>query len=236
MARGSIIKVKGKRGATYAIRFFGPDGKRHYKTIGPRKGDAERALRRIMNKVDRGEWRPVPDITFKELAGKWLELKRGQVRPKAFASYKAHVNRLIAAFGDFRLKNISSEAAECFIAGLTSQGLAPATNGRTLTILKSIFAKGSQWGYLTRNPAVYIKKPQIPKREMASLSPEAMKQLIAATEERHRPLIMTACYTGMRQSEILGLAWGDIDLQSGDGRSLSPRRRRRSGPSLSRRF
>jgi integrase len=215
MAAGSIIKVEGKRGATYAIRFYGPGGKRCYKTIGPRKGDAQRALRHIMSKVDAGEWRPVPDITFAELAGKWLELKSAAVRPKALASYRAHVDRLIAAFGPIKVKNILSEEAERFFAGLLGQGLAPATNGRTLTILKSIFEKGGQWGYLTHNPARYINKPQIPKREMAFLNPEEMKRLIAATDGRHRTLIMSACYTGMRQSEILGLTWGDIDWQSG---------------------
>jgi len=96
MAQGSFIKVNGKGGTTYAIRFCGQDGKRYYKTISPRKGDAERALRQSMNVVDHGEYRPVPDIMFKELAGKWLELKSAQVRPKAFSSYKAHVDRLIA--------------------------------------------------------------------------------------------------------------------------------------------
>ena len=214
MAQGSVIKVKGKGGTTYAIRFYGQDGKRNYKTIGPRRGDAERALRQIMGKVDRGEYRPVPDITFKELAGKWLDLKCGQVRPKAYASYKAHVNRLIAAFGDYKVKNILSEETESFFARLQSQGLAPATNGRTLTILKSIFEKGSQWGYLTQNPARYIKRPQVIFKEMAFLIPDEMKRLIAATDERHRTLIMVACYTGMRQSEVLGLKWGDIDWQS----------------------
>lgn len=49
---------------------------------------------------------------------------------------------------------------------------------------------------------------------MAFLGPDEMRRLIDATAERHRPLIMTACYTGMRQSEILGLKWEDIDWQS----------------------
>ncbi len=64
MAHGSIIKIKGKGGTTYAIRFYGPNGKRQYKTIGPRNGDAERALRQMLGQVDRGEYRPVLDITF----------------------------------------------------------------------------------------------------------------------------------------------------------------------------
>jgi len=139
----------------------------------------------------------------------------GIIKPSGREKGSRAVDRLIAAFGDVKVKHISNEEAERFIACLQKEGLAPATNGRTLTILKGIFEKGSQWGYLTQNPARYIKKPQVPKKEMAFLSPEEMKRLIAATDERHRTLIMTACYTGMRQSEVLGLAWGDIDWQSG---------------------
>ena len=34
---------------------------------------------------------------------------------------------------------------------------------------------------------------------------------IAATDKKHKALIVTACYTGMRQSALLGLKWGDVD-------------------------
>ena len=49
---------------------------------------------------------------------------------------------------------------------------------------------------------------------MDFLSPEEMAALMKTTEEENRCLIMCACLTGMRQGEILGLEWGDIDFDS----------------------
>ena len=215
MARGSVIKVGGTDGVTYAIRFYDQNGKRRYKTIGQRKGDAERALRQVLGKVDRGEFRAIPDISFKELAHKWLELHRNQVRPKAFASYRAHIERLIKVFGVAKVKNISSEDIEKFSAQLQGENLAAATTGRTITLLKSIFEKGIQWGYLSINPARHIKKPKAQKKEMEFLNPDEIRLVLKHTDKRYQALIMTACYTGMRQSELLGLQWGDVDFESG---------------------
>lgn len=212
MAKGSIVK---RKSGNYAIVYY-IDGKQRWKNISKIKKEAERALRAIMGEIDRGEYREVPNITFSELAKKWLDLKQGQVRPKTFASYKPHAERLNSAFGQHRVKNISQEIVESFAAKLGErEDIAPATVSRCLTIASSIFRKGIQWGYLTRNPAEFVKKPKVPKPEMDFLMPEEIKKLIEATDERYRTLIMFACLTGCRQSEILGLRWSDVDFESG---------------------
>lgn len=216
MAQGSIIKRQGKSGVTYAIRFRDQTGKRHYKVIGPRKGDAKRALAQVMTQVNKGEWRSLPDISFTELAGKWLGLKKTQVRPKTYQVYEQYLKlRLIPYFGRHRLKGITQEAVEKFAAHLSGdERLAPDTAGKTITILKSVLFKGVQWGYLSQNPAQHVKKPKVPKYKMDFLVPEEIKILIDATDSSYRCLIMTACLTGARLGEILGLKWGDIDFES----------------------
>jgi len=75
--------------------------------------------------------------------------------------------------------------------------------------------KAVQWGYISTNPAAYVKKPRVEKAEVEYLEPEEIKRLIEAADERHKALIMFACLTGARQSEILGLRWCDIDLEEG---------------------
>lgn len=53
--QGSIIEIDGKKGKKYAIRYSGNLGKRHYKTIGPNKEEAELALRRAQAQVERAK-------------------------------------------------------------------------------------------------------------------------------------------------------------------------------------
>ena len=44
---------------------------------------------------------------------------------------------------------------------------------------------------------------------------EELRAIIAATPDRHRPLILTALLAGLRASELRGLLWEDVDLKHG---------------------
>jgi integrase len=46
------------------------------------------------------------------------------------------------------------------------------------------------------------------------LTPDEVRKLVAATDDHYRLLVQTAVFTGMRQGELLGLHWGDIDWSS----------------------
>jgi integrase len=41
---------------------------------------------------------------------------------------------------------------------------------------------------------------------------EEVKAIVAALEERWRPLLLTAIFTGLRASELRGLRWSDVDF------------------------
>ena len=80
--QGSVIKIEGKTGTKWAIRFIDQEETRRYKTIGKRKIDAQKALADIMNQVNNGDYRELPEITLREFSNKWLNTKAAIVRPK----------------------------------------------------------------------------------------------------------------------------------------------------------
>jgi integrase len=80
---------------------------------------------------------------------------------------------------------------------------------------KAILERGVDWGYMAKNPAKQVKKPKIVKPELKFLTKVEMDDLIITTPEEHRALIATACYTGMRLGELLGLLWDDVDFSTG---------------------
>ncbi len=211
----AVIKRQRKKGAVYCV-VYQHQGKQIWETFALRR-DALLRKAEVDHKKGRGDFVRQPDITFGELAEKWISAKEGQVRPKVYATYEPHVEKLIAAdagrrkLGDYRVKDLGREMVERLAAEIT-KGVAPATASRRLTILRSIFQKGIEWDYLSRNPAEFVKRPRCEKANIDFLEPDEIRRLIAATDGRHRCLMMFACFTGCRQSEILGLRWQDVDL------------------------
>ena len=71
-------------------------------------------------------------------------------------------------------------------------------------------------GLIPRNVTEAVKVPRPVKKEMEPLSPmQARTLLVAARGERLEALYALAVTTGMRQGEILGLKWEDVDLEAG---------------------
>lgn len=211
--RGQIVKRQGKTGTSWAIRHYDQDGNRHYKTVGRRKVDAEKALSEVLSKVDRGEYKALPDITLKDFADKWLTARAADVRPKTIASYRQHMNnRIVPFFGRRKLRSITTEDVEALKAHMSTEKISPATVGKHLLTLRMMFKTAMAWKYASENPAQFVKRPQHTRPELSVLGPNDVERLIAATDDRHKCLLAAACYTGLRQGELLGLRWGDIQF------------------------
>ena len=81
-----------------------------------------------------------------------------------------------------------------------------------------------QDGLIPRNVTEAVKPPQIQKEEMRPLTSEQAKTLlefVRSEADRLEALYVMAVTTGLRQGELLGLKWDDVDLGAG---SLQVRR------------
>ncbi len=68
-------------------------------------------------------------------------------------------------------------------------------------------------GYLGRNPAEMVNPPSPRKKVMRTLTPSEVEALFeSAVGNYYYPVTYTAVSTGLRQAELLGLRWRDIDL------------------------
>ena len=80
-------------------------------------------------------------------------------------------------------------------------------------LLKQSLKYAVRQGYLGRNPCELVDLPSPRKKPMRTLTPGELEVLLEhALSNQFYPVIYTAVSTGLRQAELLGLTWRDIDL------------------------
>lgn len=183
---------------------------------------AEKALRELLTQRDAGLGVNPKRVTAEEWIGAWLEnrIADGAIGPRAAENYRTILCKRIApAFAGTKLTDVRSDQVIAFKAALVDEDLAPATVGKILGIVKQGFEAAVVSGLIVRNPSQGIARPSVggpSTRERRALREVEIAKLLAAAEGT--PLataIRIALATGMRQSELLGLRWSDIDLERG---------------------
>jgi integrase len=199
------------------IDFYDQHGKRRLKTLeeGISKREAKRQLREIEREVDRGTYLPksgIPD--FGKVANDWLKYKAGNVRPSTLEQYKGHVeNHLKPYFGKGKVNRINFTSIEEFTADCRKKSINPATLKKLLVTLGQIMSYSVRKGFRESNPVREIEKPKVTRgKKVEFLKPKEIRAFIDEAEsERFRTLLTLAVMSGMRQGEILGLKWTDVD-------------------------
>jgi integrase len=68
---------------------------------------------------------------------------------------------------------------------------------------------------IAHDPAAAVAGPRIPYAEVQVLTPEEARTVLAAAKgHRHEALSVVALSLGLRQSEVLGLCWTDVDFDA----------------------
>ena len=136
--------------------------------------------------------------------------------------------------GDVKLKALSPT----HVRGLYKeklQTLSPRTVKYIHVTLHKSLKQALNDGLIPRNATEAVKPPQVRREEIRPLTPEQVKMLLDAASEagdRLEALYALAVHTGLRQGELLGLKWEDMDLESGSLHAKPTLTTARGGPRL----
>jgi integrase len=205
-----------RRGKSWQLQIYvsGPDGKRYYETVRGRKSDAQRRLRELLSSLDKGVSVPSGRLTLSTHLHNWLEgYVATNCSPRTFDGYSSIIERhLIPALGGVQLKNLTPQAISTYY-GKAVKKLSARTVHHQHRVLSQALKYAVKQGFLGRNPAELVDPPRPEKRRMRTLTPSEVEVLLKVAEGNdYYPVIYTAVSTGLRQAELLGLRFRDIDL------------------------
>ena len=152
-----------------------------------------------------------------DYAAGWLESIRGLVRPRTYEGYEYRLQRhVLPRLGKRRLDEIGVDDVLALIGELLEAGYSGWSIRSILTPLSRLFSHAVRRDVIAVSPLSKLdrtERPAVWKREQRVLNSAEIGRLLAAAPPRYRTLLASAILTGLRQSELLGLRWRDIDFE-----------------------
>ena len=223
---GSIRKItreiNGKTYTYYEARYtagFDPGtGKQIQRSITDKsKKVVAQKLKAAMAALDAGTYKAPCKMTVAQWLDIWVAEYLNSVKPLTKHNYNKQVQKHFKpALGAVRLDALDTHTIQRFYNSLSASGLSPKTVKNLHGILHCALQQAIACDYLSRNPADACKLPKVTKPEIKPLEPEEIARLLKeAEQDDYCNLFIVAMFTGMRQGELLGLAWECVDFQSG---------------------
>jgi integrase len=194
--------------------------------IWDRKEEAEDWAKDTELKIKEGRYnfgRRKQKLTFDELIARYIT-SGALEHHKAAQDTLRHLEYWKIRFKSYAIVHLTpefiSEERQVLITHPTAKGKSrsPSTVNRYMAALSSVLTYAyRELRWIDSNPCSNLVKLKEPMGRNRVLSSEEIHQLLAASQESRSPylypIILIALTTGMRQGEILGLKWTDIDFE-----------------------
>lgn len=159
-----------------------------------------------------------PQQTVKQFLEYWLEeVHRLNISLNTYQIYRNLLDHhILPKIGDIRLQKLTAEHIQSLYAYEQKRGLAVETVRTIHRMLHRALRDAVNWERVSYNVCDRVKPPRAVKYEPRLLGKEQALCLLEAARGTWLEAVLTlAVTTGMRQGEILGLKWQDIDFQEG---------------------
>jgi integrase len=185
----------------------------------PRKGDGEAWLVETRHDVARGTHTPGSlSPTVKDAAALWIKrCEDKKLERTTIDAYQQHVDlHIVPRIGAKKLSDLTVPVVNAFADQLRDSGMSAAMITKVIRSLGSIFKEARRRGLSAAAPTVGLDL-DLPDREdpRPEIPTKAELQFIVGNAAgRWRPLVLVATFCGLRGSELRGLRWIDVDLQT----------------------
>src|SRR5215216_4643518 len=214
---GTITRRKdGRWEARYQVHTAsGPKRKVLY---GKTRAEVAEKLAKALSDRSSGLTFDTENLTLSEYLDRWLsDSVLDTVRQRTWERYeqlaRVHIK---PALGRIKLKALTSAHARALYREKMATGLASRTVQYIHTTLHKALNDAVADGLSPRNVTEGIKVPKPKKKEINPLSPDQARAFLAAARgDRFEALYVLAVHCGLREGELLGLKWEDVDLDAG---------------------
>ena len=185
---------------------------------GKTQADVRLKLTEIRNDLDNDDYIDPSDTTVKEWLELWQDEYLEDVKQSTADRYKSCIRiHIIPALGETRLMDLRSSMIQKFLNSCKKvNGLSEKSVKNIRLVLHKALEKAVEDEQIKKNPCDKAKVPSYdePPKEMRPLQDYELPAFLNAIAGHPlEPLFYVAAFTGMRESEIIGLSWDCVDFE-----------------------
>jgi len=221
---GSIRQRKdGTWEARYSVGTHPGTGKQIRKSIyGSTQREVKDKLIAIQAGITDGSYIEPSKMTVSAWLDVWVAEYLGGVKPRTSENYKDVCRvHLKPELGAVKLSALSAHMIQTLYnkkqkGHADKSGLSPKSIKNINGVIHKALSQAVKLGYIKHNPCNAVELPRMEKKEIKPLDNNAITAFLNAIQgHKWEYLFTVTLFTGMRQSEVLGLSWDCIDFERG---------------------
>lgn len=204
-------------GSWRAALSLGPEeggGRKYFR--GKTRQEVQRKLAAARRSQEDGLGQVAGQQTVAQYLASWLDAIKPTIDYGAWKRHEEFVRlHIVPTIGYMRLSALSAQQVQALYADRLASGLSTSTVHHLHASLHKALKDAERLRLVARNVSTLVNVPRMAESEIHPLTyEEARIFLDMASGDRQYALYALALASGMRQSELLGLQWPEVDLDA----------------------
>ncbi len=154
--------------------------------------------------------------TFRDMTIKYMAEYAIKKAPKSMLRDTISLKHLLPVFGTKLLSQITANQVNSYKVMRRNEGASASSINKELAFAKHSFNIAIRtWEWIKENPFIRVSMEKLPAQRVRYLTAEEFDRLYNSCNERLKPIVLLAAYTGMRKDNILSLTWQQVDINRG---------------------
>lgn len=220
---GSGMQPKERPDGRWEARYCVPDpitSKLKRKSVyGKTQEECAKKLRKATASIDAGTYQEPSKLTMNKWTDIWLAEYCGGIKDTTLDKYEMYIRLYIKPMlGTIKLQALGTHSIQAMYNKLQrrEKPLSAKSIRNLHGVVHPLLKQAVKLRYRPDNPAEGVTLPRVEKKEMRAIMDTQLDDFLAAIKSsKFESVYLVDVFTGMRQGEILGLTWADVDFAKG---------------------